>query len=205
MGLPRYPRLGFQGHTSSPSPLRIEHRIGGSGPTRRQQSGSRRCASVGSAAISNRPRTNRTEVGKAEMAHRWRGSTFFFFAERMTHRPTCQPLWRERSGSHQPGSRRIPDRVSRSVPEREETVPTRFLRSGMRPAPFTKRGNWWQWPPKCRATNLAGRFTLPFFAPCANLNPVRRLFPFKHLPEPLSAETPVSREFPPCVPSFVCR
>ena len=50
------------------------------------------------------PAINRTEVGRAEVAHRRRSSTSYF-AERMSHRLTCQPLWRERSDSEQPGSR----------------------------------------------------------------------------------------------------
>ena len=162
MGLPRYPRLGFQGHTSSPCPLRIEHRIGGSGPTRRQQSGSRRCASVGSAAISNRPRTNRTEVGKAEMAHRWRGSTFFFFAERMTHRPTCQPLWRERLRHNHPRSQGLSSGKDRGKQSPKRTTllhpPKSSARiaatSILRPQPFRKALDR---PRKVRNTSLRVR------------------------------------------------
>jgi hypothetical protein len=45
---------------------------------------------------------NGYELGKAEVAHR-RSSTSYF-AERMPHRLTCQPPWRERLKSDQPGS-----------------------------------------------------------------------------------------------------
>ena len=88
---------------------------------------------VSSTEASNRPGTHRTAVGKVEAAHKRRSSSSCF-AERVPHRLTCQPPWRERLRRNRPRSRRIPGRGPPTVPEREETVPTGFPPAGKRPA-----------------------------------------------------------------------
>src|ERR1700719_1657771 len=51
------------------------------------------------------------------------------FVERVPHRLTCQPPWRERLGRNRPGSRWIPSRGQPPILAREEMILIRFLPS----------------------------------------------------------------------------
>jgi hypothetical protein len=63
---------------------------------------------------------------RSQISSRWRGIGMDNYAARTSHHLICQPPWRERLLSEQPGSRWILGRGSPSAPDREETVPTGF-------------------------------------------------------------------------------